>query len=340
VTLTVWLPRVIVPVREVVAVFAKTEKPMVPLPLPLPEVTLSQLPVLVAVAPLHAHPGCVVTETEPVLAAAGTVCDAGPRVNVQVGAAAWLTVALASPTLIVAERALPVLMVHVTVSDAFPRPDPGATVSHDAPLVACHSQPSAIPSDNVWVPGAVPAFTVVGLRLGVQLEPGPVRLPWTMVTDWVPIEIVASRREPWLSDSSKLIVAAPVPLAVRTRSQDAELTAVHAHPSIVSIVSVPRPLSAAKVSGDARSSNVHGRASWLMVTRWLLTTTAALRVVPASFRATVTARLASPCPEVEFNCIHDASLDAVHVQSRAAVMLTFTVAPFGGTAPVGPVSVV
>jgi len=43
---------------------------------------------------------------------------------------------------------------------------------------------------------------------------------------------------------------------------------------------------------------------------------------------------------VAFTCIHDASLAAVHVQSRDAVMLTLTVAPPGGTGADGPPSVV
>jgi hypothetical protein len=105
VTLTVWLPRLIVPVRDVAVVFAETEKPMVPVPLPLLLVTLSQSPVLEAVAPLHEHPGCVVTVTDPVPAAAETVWDAGPKLKVQVGAAACcVTLNVWLPTVIVPER--------------------------------------------------------------------------------------------------------------------------------------------------------------------------------------------------------------------------------------------
>ena len=57
-------------------------------------------------------------------------------------------------------------------------------------------------------------------------------------------------------------------------------------------------------------------------------------------RATVTVRVPLPCPEVAFNCIHWASLAAVHVQSRAAVMLRFAVPPLAATGEVGPVRVV
>jgi hypothetical protein len=44
-------------------------------------------------------------------------------------------------------------------------------------------------------------------------------------------------------------------------------------------------------------------------------------------RATLTVNDPSPCPEVALSCIQGDSLDAVHVQSRAAVTLTGTAPP-------------
>jgi hypothetical protein len=62
-----------------------------------------------------------------------------------------------------------------------------------------------------------------------------------------------------------------------------------------------------------------------------LTTSAPERALGSSLRATVTLREASPCPEVALNCIQGDSLDAVHAQSRAAVIDTATVPPFAVT---------
>jgi hypothetical protein len=74
---------VTVPVRELVAVFALTEYPTVPLPDPLaPPVTVIQLLLLDAV---QAHPESADTLTDPVAADALTDLDADEVVYVQVG---------------------------------------------------------------------------------------------------------------------------------------------------------------------------------------------------------------------------------------------------------------
>ena len=62
--------------RDEVTVFVGYEKLIVPLPVPLPEVMLSQLPGLEALA-FQEQPDCVVTDTDPVPAVWGTVCDDG-----------------------------------------------------------------------------------------------------------------------------------------------------------------------------------------------------------------------------------------------------------------------
>ena len=78
----VWPPIVIDPLRGFRVVFAATEYPTVPLPLPLPPlVTVIQDAPLTA---FHVHPPGAVTETDPVLEAAGTLVLVGERLKLQV----------------------------------------------------------------------------------------------------------------------------------------------------------------------------------------------------------------------------------------------------------------
>jgi hypothetical protein len=62
-----------------------------------------------------------------------------------------------------------------------------------------------------------------------------------------------------------------------------------------------------------------------------LTTTAPERTAGKSLLATVTVIEPSPCPDVALSCIQGDSLDAFHVQSRAAVIATATVPPAATT---------
>jgi hypothetical protein len=89
VTVNVLPPAVNVPVREVVAVFACTLYPTLPLPLPVPPaVMLIQLAPLVAV---HPQPAGAVTLIVPPPPPATTVADAGEIVGAH-GTPAWVTV--------------------------------------------------------------------------------------------------------------------------------------------------------------------------------------------------------------------------------------------------------
>ena len=74
-TVNVWPPTVNVPLRGLVLVLAEIEKPTVPLPVPVPPVTVIQDPALLTV--LQAQPVVVVTVTLPEPPAAASVWLAG-----------------------------------------------------------------------------------------------------------------------------------------------------------------------------------------------------------------------------------------------------------------------
>ena len=56
-----------------------------------------------------------------------------------------------------------------------------------------------------------------------------------------------------------------------------------------------------------------------------------LRAEMTSLRATVAAKVPLPWPDAERTCIHETSVRALQVQSRAADTVTVTFAPSGGT---------
>jgi hypothetical protein len=61
-----------------------------------------------------------------------------------------------------------------------------------------------------------------------------------------------------------------------------------------------------------------------------LTTTAPVRERPSGFAATISVIDASPCPLAGLTCTHGASLDALHVHSRAALTVRVTRLPAAG----------
>jgi len=102
VTVKVWPPMIIVPVRDVADVLAATLYVTVPLPLPLaPAATVSHAALLVAVQP---QPLPAVTVTVPVVADETTLAVLDERLNVH-GAPGWVTVKVWPPTVIVPVRA-------------------------------------------------------------------------------------------------------------------------------------------------------------------------------------------------------------------------------------------
>jgi hypothetical protein len=162
-----------------------------------------------------------------------------------------------------------------------------------------------------------------------------------MTTNGSPaIEIAAERSGPPLRLTSMSTIPLPVPLCVRRRTQSAEPDARQTHPSSVERRTDVRPPSASTRALGLASSKRQGAASWLIVTRMSLTPTAADREIGCAFAATAIASVALPCPASGFTTAHEASLAAVHAQSRATVTVSDTVEPAAGIGAGGFVRVI
>jgi hypothetical protein len=121
-TVNVWPPAVMAPVRGVVLVFAATLNEIVPLPDPLAvPVTLIQAALLVA---LQAHPAAAVIDSEPLPPEAGMVCDVGERTyEHDVVAAACVTETVWPAIMIVPVRCV-VAVLGATLNVTLPFPLP------------------------------------------------------------------------------------------------------------------------------------------------------------------------------------------------------------------------
>jgi hypothetical protein len=152
VTVKVWPPTVIVPVRWDVAPFMATLNVTVPPPDPLaPPVTTIQLTLLDA---LHAQPPAVVTVNEPVPPADGIDCDAGAIEYAHGCAASCMTVKVCPPTLIVPVRwVVPALAATLNVTVPLPDPEaPLEMVIQLTLLAAVHAHPPEADTVNEPLP--------------------------------------------------------------------------------------------------------------------------------------------------------------------------------------------
>jgi hypothetical protein len=114
----------------------------VPEPVPLPVVSVTHDCV---VDDVHAHPACVVTVNVPVVPPAGMVTRDGVTEKVQ-DELGSVTVNVWPAIVSVAERAL-VVVLAAAVKLMLPEPDrpvPLEIVTHAAPLVALHVQPTPV----------------------------------------------------------------------------------------------------------------------------------------------------------------------------------------------------
>jgi len=145
------------------------------------------------------------------------------------------------------------------------------------------------------------------------------------------------RSSPRLLSTLMTTVALPVPLAEPRWIQLEVVDADHAHPLVAVTPTDTRPPLADTLPDVALRSNRHGAASCAIVMRWSLTAIDAERVEVSVFDATVTVTDASPCPDAGATSAHDASLDAVHAHSRAALTERVTRPPDAGSGePEGP----
>jgi hypothetical protein len=145
--------------------------------------------------------------------------------------------------------------------------------------------------------------------------------------------VTVAERGPFVVFRSTVIDTVPLPeLPVVSKWIHGSPTpAVHAHPDVAVTLTVRLPPFAPTCAVDAFNSKRHGAGSCEMVTRWSLTTTAAERAAAWGFDWIVATRAESPWPEAGETLIHDASLDAVQLHSRAAPTVTLTVPPVAGT---------
>jgi hypothetical protein len=158
---------VAVPVRAVVAVLAATDIATVPFPEPLaPLVIVSQDAPLVAV---QAQPARLVTDTLAAWPPASALVDVGVIEYVQ-AAAAWFTLKVCPAMLSVPVReVVAVFALAEKLTVPLPLPEaPAVIVSHDAPLVAVHAQPTAALTPTDPVDAAAPTDADDADRAGAQ----------------------------------------------------------------------------------------------------------------------------------------------------------------------------
>jgi hypothetical protein len=169
VTVKVRPPTVIAPLRELVAVFARTLNVTSLVPVPVPwamsiqgtdfEADQLQLP-------------AVFTVKRPLPPAAAKFCDVGSREKVQAIAVCRI-VTVCPATVSVPERAPPVFAATATANDADPVPAViEVMVNHDAPLLADHGQFALSVSCIVCVDAADDASMVSGATVGAQFGRG------------------------------------------------------------------------------------------------------------------------------------------------------------------------
>jgi hypothetical protein len=128
----------------------------------------------------------------------------------------------------------------------------------------------------------------------------------------------ALRDAPSFAPTSTITRPLPVPLLVSTRSHDASLDAFHAQPvSVETSTPADPPVCGTSLESFA-SAKRQGAGCCEMVSRVSFSVTTPVRAAAALFSATVTVRVASPCPEDGATFSHGASLALVHSHSRAA----------------------
>jgi hypothetical protein len=252
VTVNVWPPAVIVPVRGDRLVFAATLKFTVPSPDPLaPDVMVSHDADVDAV---HAQPVSVSTLTLPLVAAAGTEAVTGAMAKLQ-ACPAWVTVKVWPAIVIVPVRA-EVDGLAVTLYATWPLPLPVAppvTVIQDALLVAVHAQPEAAVTPTAAEPAADPSVAPTEESVKVQDAASCVTVKVRPAIVTVPVRglvlVLTATEYPTLP--------LPLPEAPEVMViQDALLVAVHAQPVIPVTATEPVAAAAETVVAPGEMENV------------------------------------------------------------------------------------
>jgi hypothetical protein len=231
---TAWSPTVTVAERELVEVLAASVSVTEPFPLPLAGDTVAQLWFDDAV---QAQPAWAVTVTVCVPALAVTLKEVGAAVKVH-GTPACVTVTAWPPTVTVAERELvEVLAASVSVTEPFPLPLAGDTVTQLWFDEAVHAQPACAVTVTVCVPAPAVTLNEVGAAVKVQGTPACVT-----VTAWPPTVTVAVRElVEVLAARVTVTEPFPLPLAGDTVTQLWFDDAVQAQPACAVTVTVCVP---------------------------------------------------------------------------------------------------
>src|SRR5439155_1214563 len=285
-------PAVIVPLRDVVDVFAAAVNETDPLPVPLaPAVIVIHVSVVVAV---HEHPAGDVTVSVPEPPPTATACDAGDSVEVH-GTPACVTVKVLPATVSVPVRDVPAVFA-ATLNVTLPLPEPDApvvTVIHASLLTAVHAHP--VGAVTVVLPVPPPATTdwLAGEIVSVQV------MPTCVIVALLPPALIVPLR-----DDVEVFAAAlnemdplPVPLAPAVIVIHASVVvAVHEQPvgAVTPTVPDPPPTTTACVAGE--SVEVQGTPACVTVNVLPATVSVPVRDVPAVFAAMLNVTLPLPEP--------------------------------------------
>jgi hypothetical protein len=159
----VWEPTVKVPLRDEDPVFAATEYPTLPLPLPLDPLVIVSHDVLLLTA-VHVQPVPAVTETVPVPADGVKVCDVGEAVTVQAAPACVTDTVCPAIVTLALRGVVKVLAVAVSVTVPFPAPvAPPVMLSQPTLSLAVHAQPAPAATAADIVPPAAGTDRLVGV---------------------------------------------------------------------------------------------------------------------------------------------------------------------------------
>jgi hypothetical protein len=201
---------------------------------------------------------------------------------------------------------------------------------HGAWLSAVHPQPLRAPTLNLVVPPVASTVDDAGSRAYVH---GAAALPWLIWMVCPAATNVDVRGSPGFASMWNATLPGPFGFCVPViEIHGAPLAAVHRQPSSVSTVTVPSPPVASNVSDGGLTENWHGAAACVSSTRASPTTTLPRRTAGAGLLVAEYWMVPSPWPDCPAVIVsHGTSLDAVHVHSRAAEMLTVPVPPSAAT---------
>jgi hypothetical protein len=230
-----------VPSRASGPLFAAALKLTWPAPVPLEAVVNESHPSLVLAD--HAHPEVVVIVTDPVPPAAATDWLVGLIENVH-AAAAWFTVKVCPPMVIVPTRATVVAFADTPkVTGPVPAPlEAPVSESHPALTFAAHAHPAVVVIVTDPVPPAAATDWLAGLIENTQAAAACVTVKICPPTVIVPTRATVAG----FAAAVNLTVPVPIPaVGPVIDSQETLTDAAQGQPEVVDMFTVPEPPAAA-----------------------------------------------------------------------------------------------